>query len=140
MILHEPFIIGPNLRPALKVGNGILSLASAAWSDEGSSILGKRMEFGFYLDTPDFEYFDDRMQSGCGGYGLVEAFEDFLGFLEAAVESYRYEQRYPGAKGENTDLFPPHVVEWAATQTCLEETRNSICDEDGDVLHHLIKE
>ena len=132
MILHEPFIIGPNLRPALKVGNGTLSLASMSWVEEPSLVLGKRMAFGFYLDTPDFEYFDAHVQSGCGGCGLVEAFETFLCFLEAAVDSYN--------RGENTDLFPSYVVEWAAAQTYLKEAHSSICDEDGDVLHHLIKE
>ena len=140
MILHEPFIIGPNLRPALKVGNGTLSLASMSWVEEPSPVLGKRMAFGFYLDTPDFEYFDARVQSGCGGCDLVEAFETFLCFLEAAVDSYNYEQWYAGYKGENTDLFPSYVVEWAAAQTYLEEARSNICDEDGNVLHHLIKE
>ena len=140
MILHDPFIINARLLPALKVGEGTLSLASASWAEGPSSVLGKRMEFGFYLDTPDFEYFDDRMESGCGGCEMVEAFENFLGFLEAAVESYRYEQRHLGAKGENTDLFPSYVVEWAAAQTYLEEARCSICDEEGLTLNHLIEE
>ena len=134
MLLNDPFFIGPRLLPALKVGDGTLSLASASWNDE------RRLEFGFYLDTPDFEYFDDRMQSGCGGCEMVEAFENFLGFLEAAVESYQFEQRYPDVKGENTDLFPRHVVEWAAAQTFLEEARCSICDEEGLTLKHLIEE
>ena len=71
---------------------------------------------------------------------MVEAFESFLGFLEASVESYRYEQRHLGAKGENTDLFPSYVVEWAAAQTYLEEARYSICDEEGLTLNHLIEE
>lgn len=134
MILHVPFFIGPRLLPALKVGDGTLSLASASWNDE------RRLEFGFYLDTPDFEYFDDNMKSGCGGCSMVEAFDGFLAFLEAAVESYNYEQRHAGAKGENTDLFPSYVVEWAAAQTYLEEARCSICDEEGLTLNHLIEE
>lgn len=133
MILHDPFFIGPRLLPTLKVGEGTLSLASASWNNE------RRLQFGFYLDTPDFEYFDDRMQSGCGGCGTVEAFEHFLGFLEAAVESYQYEQR-TGRPGENTDLFPKHVVEWAAGQNYLEEARSSICDEDGYALDYLLEE
>lgn len=110
MLLNDPFFIGPRLLPALKVGDGTLGLASASWNDE------RRLEFGFYLDTPDFEYFDDNMKSGCGGCSMVEAFDGFLAFLEAAVESYNYEQWHAGAKGENTDLFPRHVVEWAAAQ------------------------
>lgn len=138
MLLRDPFFIGPRLYPSLKVGEGTLSLASAAWTDE-STPLGRRLQFGFYLDTPDFEYFDDRMQSGCGGCGAVEAFETFLGYLEAAVESYQFELR-TGVEGDNTDLFPKYVVEWAASQNYLEEARSSICDEDGYALDHLIEE
>ena len=71
---------------------------------------------------------------------MVEAFENFLGFLESAAESYNYEQWYTGYRGENTDLFPLYVVEWAAAQTYLEEARCSICDEEGLTLNHLIEE
>ena len=140
MIVHDPFIINARLLPALKVGNGTLSLATVSWAEGLSSMLGRRMKFGFYLDTPDFEYFDDNMKSGCGGCSMVEAFDGFLAFLEAAVESYNYEQRHAGYKGENTDLFPSYVVEWAAAQTFLEEARCSICDEEGLTLNHLIEE
>lgn len=141
MILHKPFIIGCRLYPALKLGDGFLSLVSASWDTETASVLGTRMQFGFYLDTPEFEYFDDNLQSGCGGYGLVEAFENFLGFMEAAVESYDYELRCPGLGGENTALFPRHVVGWAYdNRWYVEEARSSICDEDGYALSHLIEE
>lgn len=141
MILHKPFIIGCRLYPALKLGDGFLSLVSASWDTETASVLGTRMQFGFYLDTPEFEYFDDNLQSGCGGYGLVEAFENFLGFMEAAIESYDYELRYPGRGGENTTLFPRHVVEWAYdNRWAVEEARSSICDEDGNTIPHLIEE
>ena len=140
MILHEPFIIGSRLYPALKLGDGFLSLASASWDTETASVLGTRMQFGFYLDTPEFEYFDDNLQSGCG-CTTVEAFENFLGFMEAAIESYDYELRYPGREGENTSLFPRHVVEWAYdNRWAVEEARSSICDEDGYALTHLIEE
>ena len=140
MILHDPFIIGSRLLPALKIGDATLSLATAAWAEHREGDLGRRMEFGFYLDTPEFEYFDDNLQSGCGGCGLVRAFENFLGFMEAAIESYDYEVRYPGFKGENTDLFPRHVVEWAYDNRWAgEAARSSICDEDGYTLDHLIE-
>lgn len=142
MILHDPFIIGSRLFPAIKIGDATLSLASAAWTDKGASVLGKRMKFGFYLDTPEFEYFDDRMRSGCGGYdSLVEAFEAFLAFMEASVESYDYELRYPGREGENTTLFPRHVVEWAHNNRyAVEEVRSLLQDENGDVLTDLIED
>lgn len=139
MIIHAPFIIGPRLLPALRLGNGLLSLASASWDAETASALGTRMQFGFYLDTPEFEYFDDSLQSGCGGCRMVQAFETFLSFLEAAIESYDYEVRCPGRKGENTDLFPRHVVEWAYdNRWAVEEARFSICDEEGFPFDNLI--
>ncbi len=141
MILHAPFSIGPRLYPALKIGDGTLSLASAAWTDKGETVLGKRMEFGFYLDTPEFEHFDDNLQSGCGGCGMVSAFENFLSFLEAAVESYDYELRYPGSKGECTDLFPRHVVEWAHRfKDDISCVAYELIDEDGMSRDNLIEE
>ena len=141
MILHEPFIIGSRLFPALKVGEGTLTLVSASMDTETASVLGISLQFGFYLDTPEFEYFDDNLQPGCGGCTLVGAFETFLNFLEAAIESYDYELRYPGREGENTSLFPRHVVEWAYdNRWAVEEARSTICDEDGYALTHLIEE
>ena len=139
MILHEPFIIGARLLPALQIGDATLSLASASWAEHRDGDSGRRVAFGFYLDTPEFEYFDDNMHSGCRGPMLVSAFENFLGFLEAAIESYDFEIRRPGCKGENTDLFPRHVVEWAYdNRYAVEEARLVICDEEGFPIDHLI--
>ena len=139
MILHEPFFINSQLLPSIKVGDGTLSLASVDWSPEDGYLKTKRMSFGFSLSTPEFVYFDDQLNSGLGGCGMVEAFETFLSFLEAAVESYQHETR-TGREGENTDLFPLHVVEWAAAQTYLEGARSNLVDEDGNVLEHLVEE
>lgn len=106
MILHEPFIISARLLPALRIGDGTLSLSGVGLGVEG------RLNPCFILDTPDFEYVDDRMQTGVGGSGTVSMFVNFLGFLGAAAESYRYEL-WSRSPGENSDLFPRHVLEWA---------------------------
>ena len=38
-------------------------------------------------------------------------FAAILGFMDAAAESRQYRER-TGRKGENEDLFPPHIVDW----------------------------
>ena len=113
MILHAPFVITPRLCAGLQIGDGWLSLMSA-YQGPVESCLGARTTATLIIDLPGgIEYICDDLYSGCGGFGgYVSIFESFLSFLEAAVESYEFEQR-TGRKGENTDLFPPHVVEWA---------------------------
>lgn len=117
LTLHPPFVITPRLAVGLQFdGGACLSLMSTAIAKEGETALGRRHVATMVLDLPDgTEYVDDRMQSGCGGFGgVVAVFETFLSFLLAAVESYEFEQRYPGREGENTELFPRHIVEWAS--------------------------
>ena len=56
-----------------------------------------------------------------------------LAFLDACGESVNFTQR-TGIEGDNNDLFPPHVAEWAAANTDelslvrleLEETPDAI--------------
>lgn len=134
MKLYPPFFIGARLSPALKVGDATLSLVGAHPSCD-------RIAAEFVLDFPDgTSYEDDRMLSGLAGFpgGRVEAFESFLDFLEAAVESYGFEQRNHGRTGENTHLFPRHIVEWAADQPYLEDARCGLLDENGDPRFELI--
>lgn len=138
MRLSPPFIISPALAPGLRIGNvATLSLLDTEVTHEN------RDRVRFELHTDAFTYVDDQLRSGVGGFrSPVEAFESFLGFLEAAAESYNYEQFTRGArKGENTDLFPPHIVEWAADHSQeICDARCSICDEDGNPKLDLIEE
>lgn len=119
MILHAPFVITPRLCAGLQIGDGWLSLMSA-YQGPVESCLGARTTATLIIDLPGgIEYICDDLSSGCGGFGgYVAIFESFLGFLEAAMESYEFEQRYPGRKGENTDLFPLHVLQWACDNKC----------------------
>src|SRR5574340_746155 len=138
MILHEPFIISSALAPGLRIGEvATLSLLDTEVAKEG------RDQARFELHTDAFTYVDDQLRSGVGAFrSPVEAFESFLAYLEAAAESYNYEQFTRGArKGENTDLFPPHIVEWAADHSQeICDARCSICDEDGNPNNSLIEE
>ena len=133
MQLHDPFIITPRLLPGLKVGISYISL-------EKLEKRGPRALAHMRIDG-EINYLDASLQSGAGGFeSIPEVFETFLGFLEAAIESYKFEERHPGLEGENSDLFPRAVVEWAVSHRSeIESLRTEICDEDGYVHHHLIE-
>lgn len=133
--LYSPFIITSTLSPGLKIGDSVLHLLDSEVTEDN------RDRAKFLLVTPGFEYEDDQLRSGVGGFwGTVEIFESFLGFMQAAIESAEYEMR-TGLEGENTDLFPKHVVEWALEhKDAIEMTICDITDEDGAPNESLIEE
>lgn len=98
MKLHQPFVISARLLPAVKVGNGWISLSD---KDE------------FVIDLPDgAEYWAINFRPGRFNRKIESWFESILAFLGAAAESYVYRMR-TGREGENEALFPSNVVEWA---------------------------
>lgn len=127
-VLHDPFIISSALAPALKIGEATLTLLETEITDDN------RDRAVFELQTPTFTHTDKELRSGIGGFpSAVEAFESYLSFLEAAAESY--------PDGENADLFPPHVVQWACENADeIGMARSDLCDENGHVLTNLIEE
>lgn len=135
MKLHDPFIITSTLSPGLKIGDSTLRLLDS-WVTADD-----RDRVKFLLAAPEFKYVDDQLRSGVGGFrGTVEIFESFLSFLSAAVESAEYEMRM-GLQGENTDLLPKHVVEWALEhKDAIEMAICEITDEDGLPNESLIEE
>ena len=136
MKLYPPFIITSRLCPGLRLGNATLSLTGVDQSSENRDVAT------FVIDTPDGGNFEDSVRSGVGGFkGSVEAFESFLSFLLAAAESLEYEQRNPGMTGENTDMFPRHVVEWAAdNKSEIISVWCDLCDDEGHANEALIEE
>ena len=135
MLIKPPFIITSTLNPGLKIGDSTLHLTDAQVAEEG------RDRATFLLVTPEFEYEDDQMRSGVGGFrGTVGIFESFLSFLNAAAESLRY-HIVTGVKGENEDLFPHHVRVWAAyNKDAIEMAIADITNEDGSTNDSLIEE
>ena len=135
MKLHSPFIIGSALSPALKIGDSTLHLTDVQLAEQG------RDQATFLLVTPEFEYVDDQLRSGVGGFqSTVSIFESFLGFMQAACESAEYEER-TGYQSENSDLFPKHIVEWALEhKEAIDTAICEITDEDGYPNESLIEE
>jgi hypothetical protein len=114
--------------PGVQIGKAFISL------DNGGGISSdNRTIYRAYIDLPDgtaHEITD--LRSGCGGGGIQEGLESLLSFLGAAAESYQYRMR-TGRTGENEDLFPPAVVEWAAENA--DEIGMLQCDlEEGDFI------
>ena len=109
MILHEPFKISARLLPALQIGDAWLS-----WNN-----------FEFFLDRPgEPEHVIDDFRPGLGAQPQ-ECFAAILSFMDAAAESRQYRER-TGRKGENEDLFPPHIVDWIVDN--LDEIGNLRCE------------
>lgn len=121
-IIH-PCIITPRLLPGIAIGNGYIAIEySPDQSFDG------RDRYRYHIDIPSLgvDYSCDDLQSGCGGGSLQSGLSSLLTFLSACGESY--------PDGENADMFPAHIAEWAAQHSddlsvlaCeLDETPNAI--------------
>lgn len=108
MILHPPFEISSRLMPSLKVGQAVVSLnLSGRTTREGRDV------YECWIDLPDgSEHEVTELHSGCQGGSVQEGFAALLSFLSAAAESRQYRER-TGRQGENEDLFPSVIVDWA---------------------------
>jgi hypothetical protein len=130
VILHPPFIITPRLLPGVKIGKGFISLERDVTTNDN------RDRFRWYVDIDGKEYTDNDLKSGVGGCSFQEAFAALFSFLSAAAESYSYRQQ-TGTTGENEDLFPNSVVEWAYQHNseieilgcALEESKSELIEE-----------
>ncbi len=135
MLLKPPFIITSTLSPGINIGDSTLHLTDVQLAEQG------RDQATFLLVTPEFEYVDDQLRSGVGGFqSTVGIFESFLGFVQAACESAEYEER-TGYQSENSGLFPKHIVEWALEhKEAIDTAICEITDEDGYPDESLIEE
>ncbi len=105
MKLLNPFIITPRLLPGVQIGKAFISIELAGSNSEG------RTKYLCHIDRPGKRSVTiDDLKSGCGGGSLQEGMESLLSFLGACAESYPMRH---GERGENYDLFPPSIAEWA---------------------------
>ena len=85
---------------------------------------------------PGIDYVDNTLRSGIQGWrSVVEIFEAYISFLDAAAEAMIY------SNSENKTLFPHHVMQWCANHANdIAEARLSITSEDGSPRHYLIED
>ena len=103
MKLHPPFCISARLCPAIKIADR----DTTAWL---SYVDGQ-----FVIDLPDgTEHKIEHFSPGAAS-DLPSQFAAILGFLGACAESRKYATRNgkDAMDGENSDLFPANVGEWA---------------------------
>lgn len=131
MILHAPFEITPRLLPGLRCGNGWIQLEYSGSKPDG------RTRYRWTIDLPDgLEFSGNDLASGCGGGNLQQGFNSLLSFLSACAESVRYRE-HTGQAGENADLFPHAVGQWAAKNSDaldmlkleIEESKETLIEE-----------
>lgn len=107
MTLKSPFIITPRLLPGVHIGKAFISIEYDGGTSDG------RIRYRYHIDLPDgSEHTGNDLKSGVGSGNLQSGMESLLSFLAACGESYGFSKR-TGREGENTDLFPPAVAEWA---------------------------
>lgn len=128
MQLKPPFEISARLLPSVRIENTWISICFDGKS-EGRAV------YRYFIDNPDFEYENNDLRSGVGGCSLQSGMESLLSFLGACAESRRY-SRGRDCAGENADLFPDNVGQWAESvsdeisllQCEIEENKNLLTD------------
>ena len=100
MTLKTPFLITSRLLPGVQISGAFISIEDVGCNREG------RTCYRWHIDFPTGSTFTGNdLKSGCQGGTLQEGMASLLSFLSAAAESY--------PDGENADLFPTAVTEWA---------------------------
>jgi len=98
MKLTSPFVITPRLMAGLLIDETFISY-------DGKD---------FYFDNKDWSYISQNFHPAPGG-DWQSCFEAILSFLGAFAESRSYGLRTKGSEdlGENSNLFPFYMGEWA---------------------------
>jgi hypothetical protein len=105
MIIHAPCYITSRLMAGIDVGDGTLSIEYGKHTDRHG-----RHTYSYAIDIPALP--DGYESSDLSGMGnLQDGLKSLLAFLAAAAEAYRWNLR--GGDSENSDLFPPEIMEWA---------------------------
>lgn len=89
----------------LQIGDGVISMEITGETTE------RRTKYHYFIDVQGFEHEGNDLKSGCGGGSLQSGFESLLSFLGAAAEAYQCSMS--GHESDNSDIFPPRIMEWA---------------------------
>lgn len=113
--LHSPFIIGPGLRPTLRIGKGFVSMEYAIrrCSSDGRTV------YRYYINCGDGKrpIIGNDLKSGCHGGTLQDGFSSLLSFLGAEAEAWHgldpVADRKSEKRGDNAGMFPARAARFA---------------------------
>lgn len=138
MKLSPPFEISPRLMAGVQIGGAWIQLV---YCDGGRRGPDGRVRYRWVIDLPGRKrgVCGSDLGSGADGGTLQEGFGSLLSFLSACGESmYWASRRSNERRGENADLFPRAVGEWAAEHyeaiasvACEIEERAVVLIEEG---------
>ena len=107
MKLASPIIITPRLLPGVRVGNAFISI-------ECDGLSFGRLRYRWHIDLPNGQEFTcNDLYSGVGAGTLQGGLSSLLSFLGAFAESHSYALRTGDEAGENSNLFPEELKDWA---------------------------
>ncbi len=115
MKLSKPFIIGSRLAPCLAIGTG--KETAYLSFDSGTFVLD--FTDGTEHKIKSFNFPRGRIAGDTDEDVLQQGFAAVLSFLAACAESRKHAARHGGdpMSGENSDLFPASVGEWAESMS-----------------------
>lgn len=132
LTLRAPVMICPNLMAGVQIGDGYVTIEYS--NRHGSE---HRTRYRYVILAPGIEDVEgDDLQSGNHRADLRGGLESLLDFLGAFAEASR-----PGRekyKGDNSDLFPKRLAEWAYRHSDelalarLEVEENKNCIEESN--------
>ena len=72
-----------------------------------------RPKYAYLIETPEWQYFGNDISGACNETpNVLAGAQSLFAFLYACQESHEHTTR-TGLPGENNELFPQHVAEWA---------------------------
>lgn len=92
----------------IEIGNASILLDAVDTDRDGRTIYGYSIRIGGVEPTHQAR----DLRSGCQGGTEREGLASLLSFLSAAAESRRYRES-TGQEGDNEDLFPAEIADWA---------------------------
>ena len=139
MEIRPPLCITSRLLPGFRLDGGEVSIEYADRpGDDGRTRYRYWVDLNATVDGKSIGnccvHVADDLQSGCGGGNLQEGLASLLSFLSACGESVNYGVWDSEARGENTDLFPVAIGEWAAQNSDELSTLSMDLEEGPDLI------